>query len=88
MGGKLLVIVGVVIGARRASSKDEKESKAGYWSADDYPKYLAACILLIEGLAAELHADLNEMIQAKLAYNATREDHSDAARLASNGKKY
>ncbi len=49
---------------------------------------LADCVIRICDMAAGLGLDLGGALVEKLAYNQTRIDHTDAARLAPGGKAY
>ena len=49
---------------------------------------LADAVIRIFDMAGGLGLDLPGAWRAKMEYNAVREDHTDAARLAANGKKY
>ena len=49
---------------------------------------LADAMIRIADLAGFLELDLGGAIEQKMAYNATRVDHSAAARSQKNGKKF
>lgn len=49
---------------------------------------LADAIIRIFDIAAGLELDLGGAFVEKMAYNATRQDHTKEARLEANGKKY
>jgi len=49
---------------------------------------LADCLIRIFDLAGGYGLDLGGAFEEKMAYNATRRDHSIAARLETGGKKY
>jgi len=46
------------------------------------------CLRYIEAYCKKWGYDLEGAIEEKLAFNATREDHTNAARKAKNGKKF
>jgi len=46
------------------------------------------CMIRLFDLAGERGTDLESIYTEKMAYNATRQDHTYAARLAEGGKKY
>jgi hypothetical protein len=49
---------------------------------------LADALIRLLDIAGGLGLDLGGAMVEKLAYNATRQDHTDAARLSPGGKKY
>ena len=49
---------------------------------------IADAVIRLFDMAGGLGLDLAGAFEAKLAYNATRHDHTNAARLAAGGKKY
>lgn len=49
---------------------------------------IADAVIRLLDLAGGMGLDLAGAFEAKLAYNATRHDHTNAARLAAGGKKY
>lgn len=49
---------------------------------------IADCIIRLFDTAEGLGMDLAGAFEEKMAYNATREDHTHEARLKANGKKY
>ena len=49
---------------------------------------LADAIIRILDYAGNYNMDIGGALVEKLEYNATREDHTNAARLGANGKKY
>lgn len=49
---------------------------------------IADAVIRLFDMAGGMGLDLAGAFEAKLAYNATRHDHTDAARLAAGGKRY
>jgi len=52
------------------------------------PVELADCVIRILDTAGALFPEFGECFAAKLAYNRTRVDHTNAARLSPGGKKF
>lgn len=49
---------------------------------------LADCLIRILDIASGLHLDIGGAFVGKMLFNASRQDHTNEARLAPGGKKY
>lgn len=56
--------------------------------AEMFRRGIAWCLTAVQILANDLDADLMGAFEEKMAFNATRHDHSVDGRMAAGGKKY
>lgn len=85
-GEKLMLIVSEVSEAMEGERKSLMDDKLPHRPMAEVE--LADAVIRILDYCGRYGYDLAGAIIEKMNYNDTREDHSDAARLAANGKKF
>lgn len=86
VGEKLMLIVSELAEAMEGHRKSLPDTHLPHRSALEVE--LADAVIRIFDLAGGLGLDIGGAIAEKLEYNRTRVDHTDAARMSANGKKY
>jgi len=85
-GEMLMLIVSEIAEAMEGERKDLMDDKIPHRKMAEVE--LADALIRIFDYAGGLGYDLQGAYAEKMAFNATREDHSNAARQGENGKKF
>lgn len=85
-GEQLMLIVSEISEAMEGERKSLQDDKLPHRKMAEVE--LADALIRILDYAGGHGYDLGGAFVEKMAYNATREDHTDAARLQANGKKW
>lgn len=85
-GEQLMLIVSEISEAMEGARKNLMDDKLPHRKMEEVE--LADALIRIFDYGAGHGLDLEGAFEDKMAYNATRADHTDAARLAPNGKKW
>jgi NTP pyrophosphatase (non-canonical NTP hydrolase) len=85
-GEMLMLIVSEIAEAMEGERKNLADSHLPQFRSVEVE--LADALIRIFDYAGAYKLSLGAAFEAKLKYNETREDHSDKARLAPNGKKF
>ncbi len=83
---KLMLTVSELSEAMEAHRKNLPDDKLPHF--DGFTVELADALIRIFDLAGSQHCRIGDAAAEKVAYNAKRADHTDAGRLAINGKAY
>lgn len=83
---KLMLTVSELAEAMEAHRKNLPDDKLPQF--DGFTVEMADALIRIFDLAGSQKIELGEAAAAKMAFNATRADHTNAARLGTNGKAY
>ena len=83
---KLMLIVSEIAEAMEGHRKNLQDAHLPEFKSVEVE--LADALIRIFDLSAVMGLRLGEAFVAKMAYNAVREDHTEAARRAEGGKKY
>lgn len=86
VGEMLMLIVSELAEAMEGDRKDKQDDHLPHRKS--FEVELADALIRICDIAGGLKVDLPGAFVEKRRYNATRADHTDAARLAPGGKKY
>lgn len=86
VAAKLMLVVSEISEAMEGHRKNQMDDKLPHRTAVEVE--LADAVIRIMDLAGGLGMDLGGAMEEKLAYNQTRADHTNAGRLATNGKAY
>lgn len=86
VGEKLMLIVSEIAEAMEGHRKNLDDAHLPVFKSIEVE--LADAMIRIFDLSAAMGLRLGEAFVAKMAYNAVREDHTEAARRAEGGKKY
>jgi NTP pyrophosphatase (non-canonical NTP hydrolase) len=86
VGELLMLIVSEVSEAMEGHRKSLMDDKLPHRTM--FEVELVDALIRIFDLAGNYHLDLDGAFEEKMAFNAEREDHKPAARLATGGKRY
>lgn len=85
-GEQMMLIVSEVAEAMEGARKDLQDDKLPHRSMEEVE--MADALIRLLDYCAGHGLDLEGAFEEKMAYNATRHDHTNEARLADGGKKW